>query len=141
VVACLASLRPVPRVGLLTSLLTFPVSGPVAGIRWSLQQVQRIVDEELTDDTPVKQDLMELQLRLEAGDITDEEYVAAEASVMARLREVRAWRERLGRETSGGPVRVATPEAEIMVAEDALVDRASRDPRRESDGQSTADPE
>jgi hypothetical protein len=99
-------------VGLLTSLLTFPVSGPVAGIQWSLRQVQRIVDEELTDDTPIKQELMELQLRLETGEIDDAEYRVEEADLMTRLREVRAWRERLGRETSGGPVRVAGSSSE-----------------------------
>jgi hypothetical protein len=93
--------------GLLTYLLTFPVSGPIAGIQWSLHQVQRIVDDELTDDTPIKQELMELQMRLEMGEIDDGEYRAHEATLMTRLREVRAWRERLGRETSGGPVRVA----------------------------------
>ncbi len=93
--------------GLLTSLLTFPVSGPVAGIKWSLRQVQRVVDGELTDDTPIKQALMELQMRLEMGEIDDAQYRDGEADLMARLREVRAWREKLGRETSGGPVRVS----------------------------------
>jgi len=93
--------------GLLTKLLFFPVTGPVAGIRWSLGQVQNVVEEELTDDAPVKQDLMELQMKLELGDITDDEYVEQEAVLMQRLRDVRAWRERLGRATSGGPVRVA----------------------------------
>ena len=93
--------------GLLTKLLFFPVAGPVAGIRWSLGKVQGVVEEELTDDAPVKQDLMELQMKLELGDITDAEYVEQEAVLMLRLREVRAWRERLGKGTSGGPVRVA----------------------------------
>jgi len=93
--------------GLLTKLLFFPVTGPVAGIRWSLGKVQDVVEEELTDDTPVKQELMELQMKLELGDITDAQYVEQEAALMARLREVRAWRERLGKATSGGPVRVA----------------------------------
>jgi hypothetical protein len=93
--------------GLLGKLLFFPISGPVAGIRWSLGKVQSVVEEELTDDAPVKQELMELQMRLELGDITDDEYVQREAALMARLREVRAWRERLGKATSGGPVRVA----------------------------------
>src|SRR5437764_13849498 len=97
--------------GLLTNLLFFPVTGPVAGIRWSLGQVQKVVEEELTDDAPVKQALMELQMQLELGDITDEEYVEREAAFMAQLREVRAWRERLGKGTSGGPVRVARPES------------------------------
>lgn len=93
--------------GLLTKLLFFPISGPVAGIRWSLGRVQNVVEEELTDDEPVKQELMELQMQLELGDITDDEYVEREAALMARLREVRSWRERLGKATAGGPVRVA----------------------------------
>src|ERR1043166_5952705 len=93
--------------GLLTNLLFFPVTGPVAGIKWSLGKIQNVVEEELTDDTPVKQELMELQMQLELGDIDDEEYVAREAQVMARLREIRAWRERLGKSTRGGPVRMA----------------------------------
>ena len=93
--------------GLLGKLLFFPITGPVAGIRWTLGKVQGVVEEELTDDAPVKQQLMELQMQLELGDITDDEYVEREAVLMAQLREVRAWRERLGKGTSGGPVRVA----------------------------------
>ena len=93
--------------GLLTNLLFFPVTGPVAGIKWSLGKVQKVVEEELTDDAPIKQELMELQMRLELGDIDDAMYAQQEAALMARLREVRAWRERFGKGTSGGPVRVA----------------------------------
>src|SRR5262249_16243466 len=93
--------------GLLTKLLFFPVTGPVAGIRWSLGKVQSVVEEELSDDARVKPDRMELQMKLELGDITDAEYVEQEAVLMQRLRDVRAWRERLGKGTSGGPVRVA----------------------------------
>ena len=93
--------------GLLTNLLFFPVTGPVAGIKWSLGQVQAVVEQELTDDAPIKQELMELQMQLELGDIDDDEYKRREAEVMARLREVRAWRERLGKGVSGGPVKVS----------------------------------
>jgi hypothetical protein len=94
-------------VGLLSKLLFFPVTGPIAGIKWSLGQVQNVVEEELTNDEPVKQNLMELQMQLELGDIDDAEYERREAELMLRLRDVRAWRERLGKGTSGGPVRVA----------------------------------
>ena len=93
--------------GLLTHVLFWPVTGPVAGIRWTLGKVQRVVEEELVDDTSVKQELMELNMRLELGDITDDEYAAEEAVLMRRLREIREWRERFGMSTSGGPVRVA----------------------------------
>lgn len=93
--------------GLLSKLLFFPVTGPVAGIRWSLDQVRGVVEKELTDDTAVRQELMELQMLLELGDIDDAEYVLRERELMARLREVREWREKLGQATPGGPVRVA----------------------------------
>lgn len=93
--------------GLLSKILFFPIAGPVAGIRWSLGKVQRVVEEELTDDRPVMQELMELQMLLELGDVDEEEYARREAELMRRLREVREWREQLGYQTAGGPVRVA----------------------------------
>jgi hypothetical protein len=93
--------------GLLSKILFFPVTGPVAGIRWSLEKVQSVVETELTDDSGVRQELMELQMLLELGDIDDEEYREREAALMSRLREVRAWREHFGMSAPGGPVRVA----------------------------------
>ncbi|HEX5437397.1 MAG TPA: gas vesicle protein GvpG [Gemmatimonadaceae bacterium] len=93
--------------GLLTSLLFFPIAGPVAGIQWSLRKVQRVVEEELVDDSSVKEELMELQMLLEVGDIDDAEYLRQEEQLMQRLREVRAWREHFGLAAPGGPVRVA----------------------------------
>ena len=93
--------------GLLTNILLAPFLGPVWGTRWTLEKVDRDVREELTDDTPIKEDLMALQLQLEMGEIDDAEYVKREAEIMQRLREVREWREKYGMPTSGGPVRVA----------------------------------
>ncbi len=93
--------------GLLTNILLAPFLGPIWGTKWTLDKVDRVVREELTDDTPVKEDLMALQLQLETGAIDDDEYVRREAEIMQRLREVRQWREKLGMSTSGGPVRVA----------------------------------
>lgn len=98
--------------GLLSKLLTFPVSGPVAGIKWSLEMVERTAREELTDDTPIKQDMMELQLALESGEIDDAQYLVREGELMQRLRDVRYWREQFGMGVSGGPVRVQRNEDE-----------------------------
>jgi hypothetical protein len=94
-------------VGILSKLLFFPIAGPVAGIRWSLEKVQTVVETELTDDTAIKQELMELQMLLELGDIDDAEYIARESRLMEQLREVRAWRAHFGMSTPGGPVRVS----------------------------------
>lgn len=93
--------------GLLTNILLAPFLGPVWGTKWTLEKVDRVVREELTNDGPIKEDLMKLQLELEAGEIDDDEYVRREAEIMIRLREVREWREKFGMGTSGGPVRVA----------------------------------
>ncbi|HET7565866.1 MAG TPA: gas vesicle protein GvpG [Gemmatimonadaceae bacterium] len=99
--------------GLLTNLLFFPVTGPIAGIKWSLGKVQRVVEEELVDDSAIKEELMALQMELELGDIDDDEYMRREAELMERLREVRYWREQFGMSTPGGPVRVARSESDV----------------------------
>jgi hypothetical protein len=96
--------------GILSTILLAPFMGPVWGTRWTLEKVDRVVRDELTDDTPIKEDLMTLQLQLEMGEIDDAEYVRREAEIMTRLREVREWREKYGMSTSGGPVRVAEGE-------------------------------
>ncbi|MEO8909491.1 MAG: gas vesicle protein GvpG [Gemmatimonadaceae bacterium] len=92
--------------GLLTNILLAPFLGPIYGTKWTLDKVDRVVREQLTDDTPIKEELMELQMKLELGEIDDAEYVRREAEVVKKLREVREWREKFGMSTSGGPVRV-----------------------------------
>jgi hypothetical protein len=99
--------RPTTFMGLLKHLLFWPVTGPNFLVEFALGKVQDTIREELTDDQVVKEDLLALQMRLELGEIDDDEYVALEAELMRRLREVRQWREQFGMGTSGGPVQVA----------------------------------
>jgi hypothetical protein len=98
--------------GLLSNILLAPFLGPIYGTKWTLDKVDRVVREELTDDTPIKEDLMALQMQLDMGEIDDAEYVKREAEIMLRLRDVREWREKLGMSTSAGPVRVVEDDAE-----------------------------
>ena len=93
--------------GLLKHLLFWPVTGPLFLTRFSLDRVGGVVRDQLTDDSEIRADLMSLQLALELGDIDEEEYDRREAELMARLRDVRAWREEFGMGVAGGPVRVA----------------------------------
>ncbi len=81
-------------------LLLLPITGPVAGIRWCLKQVVNIAEQELMDDSAVKDELLELQMAVETGDISEEEYIQREAVLMRRLREIREYRERLAGRTS-----------------------------------------
>lgn len=74
---------------LLDDLLALPFKAPISGVKWALRQVQTMVDQELMDDSIWKQRLLELQMQLELGDISEEDYAAEEAIVFARLREIR----------------------------------------------------
>jgi hypothetical protein len=115
--------------GFLKHLLFWPVTGPLFLAEFSLGKVEGVVREELTDDTRIKAELMELQLMLELGDIDDDQYVAMEAELMLQLREIRHWREQFGMGVSGGPVRVqAQPGEELQP--DASADVVNEDDAR-----------
>jgi hypothetical protein len=102
--------------GLLKHLLFWPITGPKFLFDFSMDKVQGVVRDELTDDSAVKAELLELQLLLEMGDIDDDEFVRREQVLMQRLREIREWREEFGMGVSGGPVRVAGSEKEAADA-------------------------
>lgn len=77
---------------LIDDLLMLPFRAPVAGVRWVLAQIQTMADKELLNDQVWKERLIELQIRLELGEITEEDYKAEESIVFERLREIRTAR-------------------------------------------------
>jgi hypothetical protein len=125
--------------GILKHLLFWPVTGPLFLADFSLAKVEGVVREELTDDTRIKAELMELQLQLELGDIDDDEYVRQEAALMQQLREVRHWREQFGMGVSGGPVRVQSQPREAEVQPDASADVVDEDAARASAAEDAVD--
>ena len=62
---------------------------PVSGFKFILGQIQKMADQELNDDTLIKEQLIELQMRLELEEISDEEYQEREAEIFARLRALK----------------------------------------------------
>jgi len=86
---------------LLDDILLAPIKLPVAGFNWILKQIQTMADEELLNDQPWKERLIELQMMLEVGDITEEQYTEEEKKVFVALREIRARKEAIAREMSG----------------------------------------
>jgi hypothetical protein len=85
---------------LLDDILLLPLRLPVAGFNWILKQIQTMANEELLNDQPWKERLIELQMMLEVGDLSEEEYTREEAQVFAALREIRARREQIAREAA-----------------------------------------
>jgi hypothetical protein len=74
----------------LFKLLTAPFSLPMAGIKFVFKQVADLADQELDDDTVVREQLLLLQVQLEEGDIDEDDFVEQEAALMVRLREIKA---------------------------------------------------
>ena len=60
---------------------------PVNGFKFILRQIQQLADRELNDESVIKEQLLELQVRLELEEISEEDY--AEAELFARLRAVK----------------------------------------------------
>ena len=83
---------------LIDDILLLPLRLPVAGFNWIMKQIQTMANEELLNDQPWKERLIELQMRLELGEITEAEYTQEEARVFAALREIRARREAMARQ-------------------------------------------
>ena len=87
---------------LLDDLLMLPLKLPVAGFNWIMKQIQTMADEELMNDQPWKERLIELQMMLEVGEISEEDYAVQEAQVFTALREIRARREEIARSQAAG---------------------------------------
>jgi hypothetical protein len=62
---------------------------PVNGFKFIMKQIQQIADRELNDESVLKEQLLELQMRLELEEISDEDYAEAERELFARLRAIK----------------------------------------------------
>jgi hypothetical protein len=71
----------------------------VGGIRFVLEKLAAAVDAELNDDTALREELLAAQMRVELGEMSQEEFAALEADLLARIREIR---ERRMGEGAGG---------------------------------------
>src|SRR5688500_18934802 len=62
---------------------------PVSGFKFILGQIQKMADQELNDDTVIKEQLLELQMRKELDEISDKEFEERERELFARLRAIK----------------------------------------------------
>jgi Gas vesicle protein G len=61
----------------------------VGGVRFVLGKLAQAVDAEMNDDSRLREELLASQMRLELGEISEEEFAAIEADLLGRLREIR----------------------------------------------------
>lgn len=63
---------------------------PVNALIWLGQKINEAADQELYDEGRIKEKLLGLQMRLELGEISEEEHKEQEAELLARLDAARA---------------------------------------------------
>ena len=84
----------------------------ISGIQWALETTIAAAEAEMNDDSALREQLLEAEMRREMGEISDEEFEEFEADILARIREIK---ER--REGSRGPLAFGEGEA-LAAAED-----------------------
>lgn len=62
---------------------------PVNGFKFILGQIQKMADQEVNDDSLIKEQLLELQMRYELEEVSDEEFREREAELFSRLRVIK----------------------------------------------------
>ncbi len=75
--------------GMLTTLLTLPVTGPIQSVLWLAETLTDRAEQELYNPDTIRGKLMELELRYDMGAISEEEYLAAEEELLALLKYAR----------------------------------------------------
>jgi hypothetical protein len=61
----------------------------VGGLRFVLDKVVAAAEAEQHDDSALRDQLLDAQMRLELGEISEAEFVEIERDVLARIREIR----------------------------------------------------
>jgi len=65
----------------------------VGSLRFVLDKVVQAAEAEAQDDSALRDQLLEAQMRLELGEITEEEFVEIERDVIAAIRAIKGGRQ------------------------------------------------
>jgi hypothetical protein len=88
---------------------------PISGFQFIMRTLARAAEEQYTDDTPIKERLLELQTLLEEGQISEEEYVEEERVVLVELREIQNRRMQMAGISPEEAERMGRPMIELTV--------------------------
>jgi hypothetical protein len=61
----------------------------IAGVRFVLDKVVAAVDTEMNDDTALREQLLDAQMRVELGEMSQDEFDEFENDIIARIREIK----------------------------------------------------
>ena len=83
----------------------------IGSLRFVLDKIAAVVDSELNDDTALRDQLLAAQMRVELGEMSQEEFEVFEADILARLREIRLRQQGEDASVSPGDYKVTDVEA------------------------------
>ena len=69
---------------------------PCKLVHWVGKKLYERGEEELTDESAIRQNLLEVQMRFELDEITEQEYRDQEDALMSRLDKIRDYKEKHG---------------------------------------------
>jgi hypothetical protein len=78
--------------GWLAKVLTFPVSLPMDAALWAARKLAERAEDVYYDDAPIRAALMELEMKLDLGEIDEETFEQEETQLLQRLKEVREYK-------------------------------------------------
>ncbi len=61
----------------------------ISGVRFVLDKVAAAVDREMNDDNALSERLLDAQMRVELGEMSQEEFDELEADILVRIREIK----------------------------------------------------
>jgi hypothetical protein len=61
----------------------------IGSLRFVLDKVVAAAEAEMQDDSALREQLLEAQMQLELGELSDEEFAAIERDLLARIREIK----------------------------------------------------
>lgn len=77
--------------GLLLSILTAPITGPLRAVIWTAEQIQEAAERELYDVGAIQTQLATLGRELDAGEIDEATFAQQETLLLDRLDEALDW--------------------------------------------------
>jgi hypothetical protein len=87
----------------------------ISGIRWVLETAVTAAEAEMNDDSVLREQLLEAEMRREMGEITDEEFREIEADLLARIREIKERRDGGGAIEMGAQPLETTGDSQLQV--------------------------
>ena len=73
--------------------VVFPWLIPVKGMVWIGSKLKTTAEEEETDESRIQEQLLNLQMKFEMDEITEEEYDRKETHLMEKLEAIRKYKE------------------------------------------------